>query len=370
MLNGPVQLLMLPAPQPASEEPQIPEVDHTAALLELRNAAIQHALQETLGYLGMLGAEVFEQPPYSRFYDDWMGNLRQTIYSFQTHWAINADEAFFTQTNRILEALAAQLLKLVDAEAQSDAQAKALLENRTLLSSLDAGYAAKTEQFVARGKSMLERLLHNAQTLESELAAVKQIKVDLRHPLQLLAKEQKTESLGQRLDAARRRLAYAVSAAAVNPAKAEKLNPQWGTQSCELEKKREAALAYLRGNVSELQAQIEEVKARRTSNPVRKVANQQQIYEFSYQLYHAQKRLEVAEKTCSYELDYLKSQYENQKQTALSNVQTLERDLQAKPADASQVRRMEAAKALSELVKAYAAQKTTLPLQNREPKTV
>jgi DNA-binding TFAR19-related protein (PDSD5 family) len=68
--------------------------------------------------------------------------------------------------------------------------------------------------------------------------------------------------------------------------------------------------------------------------------------------------LEIAEKSHSDEMEKLRAEYEQKKQTAMGKVQSLEKDIATKAVDNSAGVRKEAAKALADAVKALVARKT------------
>ena len=99
-----------PVEEPPFEEPEI-EVPVPNVLSE-RTGKIEVITAETLDYLNILGGEVFEQSPVSKYFDDWMVNLRQVILSFESNEAIGPDETFSTQYNQIFGSIQDELSKI------------------------------------------------------------------------------------------------------------------------------------------------------------------------------------------------------------------------------------------------------------------
>jgi hypothetical protein len=351
-----------PAPieEPPKEEPLIAEP--APDLLAERNAQIDMVTTETLGYLETLGGEVFEQEPVSKYFDDWMVNLRQIIMSFESSEVIGQDEAFSGECNQIFGNIEDELSKRIANEADMQVSLKTLVENRYLLNKINEGYAAQTKELVDKGKSAIENLMHTMQSIEKELTEVQQIKVSYRHPLQKMAKDQKISELTQKLNAVKRRLAMAVGTSSTGAGKPGDLAAEFEAQLRELEDKRKIAMDFLSKNVADLQAQIDEVRKNKTNNPLKRVANQQQLFETNEKLIDAKKRLALAELNSSAEMENLRSEYEKKKQAALGKVQSLEKDIATKAVDNSAGVRKEAAEALAEAVKSLAERKKAAPL--------
>jgi hypothetical protein len=360
----PPVILALPAP---AEMPLLTEQPTEASAVDLlaeRNLQIEAATAETLSYLDLLGAEVFEQAPVSRYFGDWLVNLRQVLLSYESNPLIGGDEAFTAQYTQIFADIQAELSKRIAQEATLQASQQTLQENRQLLNKIEEGYANQTRELLVKGKSVLECLLCSVQSIEGELEDVRQTKTSYRHPLQLLAKDQKVSELTQRLYAAKKRLALAVGSVAV--AKTEAVDAKHAGHSSALAQTRRAALEYLTRDMQGLAAHLEMLKEIRTGNPLRKVAIQQQIYETEEALYWAQKRLAMAQHDSSVQLEPLREEYEKKKQATLGRVASLEKNLASMAVDDSAEVRRAAAGALSEAVRALSERKSGLPLS--EPK--
>ncbi len=365
LLMAPAQFPLLPAPKEAPEHEPLPTED-PAALLAERNTAIQAITTETLTYLDMIGDEVFEQEPVSRYFDDWMVNLRQIILSFESNEAIGADEIFSAESNRIFGQIQSELDSRIQSEAEIATSYRTLVENRYLLDKIDAEHAAQAREYVEKGTSAIETLMRNMYNLEKELAEAQAVKVSIRHPLQMIAKDQKVSELTQRLNSVKKRLALAVGTSSVDASNSGDIHAQFEAQAKLLEEKRKAAMEFLSKNVDDLANEIAKLKTQKTSNPIRKVAIQQQIFEGEEKLFAARKRLELAERNSSAEMEQLRLEYEKKKQATLGQMQTLEQDIAAKAVDNSAGVRKDAAKALAEAVKDLAKRKTDAPLETKK----
>ena len=339
------------------EPPQVPEVPPQPVMSE-SEARIAAITSETLGYLEMLGGEVFEQEPVSKYFDDWMVNLRQIILSFESDEVIGPDETFTNEYNKIFSNIEEELANRIASEEEIAVSARTLVENRYLLNKIDEGYAAQTKEFVSKGKSTIENIMQSMQNFERELAEVQLIKTSYRHPLQKMAKDQKIAELTQKLNAAKKRLAVAIGASSVDKGKSGDIDADFASQSAELEEKRKAALSFLAENVKQLENKLEELKKIKTSNPIKKISIQQEQFEISEKLLDAKKRLELAEKSHSDEMEKLRADYEQKKQEAMGKVQSLEKHIAIKAVDNSAGVRKEAAASLAEAVKALVARKS------------
>ncbi len=358
-------VVTLPEPEPApievpEPEAQPPPVEVIDPTIE-RNAKIDAITTETLDFLGMLGGEVFEQEPVSKYFDDWMVNLRQIILSFESNEAIGADEAFALQYNQIFGKIQEELDNRLANEAELAVSARTLVENRYLLNKIEEEHAAQTKQLVEKGTSAIETLMRSMASIEGELAEAQAVKVSYRHPLQKMAKDQKVAELTQRLNSVKKRLAMAVGTSSVEGGKSGDIEAQFEAQTKMLEEKRKIAMDLLNKNVDDLVNEMAKLKMIKTSNPIKRVSIQQQVFETEQKMYEAKKRLELAEKNSSAEMEQLRAEYEKKKEAALGKVQTLEKDIATKAVDNSAGVRKEAAVALAEAVKALSEKKKAAP---------
>jgi hypothetical protein len=350
------------APPEVSEEPiqeegiQEEEPDLSAE----QNAKIAEITAETLGYLEQLGNEVFEHSPVSKYFDDWMVNLRQVILSFESTDCIGPDEDFTKEYNRIFGDIEDELAKRLLNEAEIEVSARTLIENRYLMGKIDAGYAAQTKELVVKGKSAIDYLIRSVHLLEDELAEVEQIKTSYRHPLKKLAKEQKQAELTQKLNAAKKRLALAVGTSSVDKGKLGDIDAEYAAQTKELADKRKSAIDFLTKNVQDIAEELAELEKIKTSSLhfLKKVAQEEKRMELTQKLDDAKKRLELAEQNSGVEQEKLNAEYEKKKQDTTATMQTLEKDIAKKEIDGSLEARQVASTALVNAVKAFIERKT------------
>jgi hypothetical protein len=357
-------------PEPIIEEPpkieEPPQIDPTIELLAERNTKIEAITSETLTYLGMLGDEVFEQEPVSKYFDDWMVNLRQVILSFESNTAIGADETFSAQYNQIFGQIQDELTNRLANEADIAVSYRTLVENRYLLDKIGEEHAAQTKQLVEKGTSAIETLMRSMANIERELAEVKAVKISYRHPMQKMAQDQKITELTQKLNSVKKRLAMAVGTSSVDGGKSGDIEAQFEAQTKMLVEKRKIAMELLNKNVDDLANEIAKLKMTKTSNPLKKVAIQQQVFETEQKFFDAKKRLQLAEQNSSYEMEQLRAEFEKKKQAAMGKMQTLEKDIAIKAVDNSAGVRKESAKALVEAVKGLSERRSAAPLAKPE----
>ncbi len=361
--EAPVALEVSP---PSAPEPPQPEVPALSPEELARRAPIEAITSETLTYLEMLGTEVFEQAPVSKYFDDWMVNLRQVILSFESNTAIGPEETFAKEYNEIFGKIEDELANRQATEASIEVSLRTIIENRYILNKIDEGYAAQSKELIVKGKSAIDYLIRNVHALEKQLTEANAVKVSYRHPLKKMEKDQKVAELTQKLNAARKRLALAVGNSSVDKGKAGDIDAEYEAQTKELEEKRKIGMEFLAKNVQDLQTEIDELKKVKTLNPIKKLSNEQRQMELLAKLDEAKKQLHTAEQNHSVEQEKLRAEYEKKKQAALGKVQTLEKDVATKAVDNSVEVRKIATKALTEAVQARAQRKTTPTTETTE----
>ena len=354
-----------PTSEPAIEAPQA--IESAVELPVTLSSRIEAITTETLTYLDMLGGEVFEQDPVSKYFDDWMVNLRQVILSFESNDVIGADEGFNAAYNKIFGEIQEELNNRVALEGSMAVSARTLVENRYLLNKIKEEHAEQTKQFAEKGASNLENFMLNIASIERELAEAEAVKVSYMHPKQLMAKDQKVMELKQKLNSAKKHLAMAIgSSAGTDAIKPGDSESQYQAQMKMLQTKRKVALDLLNKEVDTLAEQIDELKNAKTSNPLKRVSMQNQAFDLEVKLFNAKKNLQLAEESASDEMKKLKEEYEKKKQAALGKVQTLEKDIAKKAVDNSAVVRKDAAAALAKAVKELSDKKLATA-QTAEP---
>ncbi len=321
---------------------------------------ISAVAEETLKYLAELGGQVFELSPVSMYFDDWMVNLRQVILEFESSGVICVDEAFTEECTKIFGDIEGELANRLLKEAELEASAKTLAENKLLLGEIDAGYAAQSRDLVVKGKSAIDFLINNVHHLEGELAELEHIKTSYLHPLKKMAKEQRQREVTAQLNAAKRRLALAVKNSAVEQEKLGQIDAEYAAQTSDLVAKRKSAIGFLTKNVHDLEEDLARVEQIKTSNlhPLAKRAKEQKQTEVAEKLNAAKKRLKLAEQSSGAEQEKLQDEYEKKKQAAVLKMQSLEKEIVNKQTDGSLDARQAATNALANAVKSLIQRKT------------
>lgn len=354
--------IVKPAPTKAPEPPKAPEVP----VISEKNAKITQIEAETLEFLELLSHDVFEISPISRFFDDWMVNLRQVILSFESNEAITpVDEEFTKQFNQIFSDIEEELAQRLLDEAELEVSTKSLEENKTLLGEMDAGYAAQTKDYVVKGKSAIDFLINNVRHLEAELTELDKTKTSYLHPLKKMAKEQKQAEITKKLNDAKKRLALAVQGSTVSRPKAGAgvdLDAEYAAQAKELAAKRRVAINFLDKEVRAINKELNTLYMEPESrNPIKKLNRENKIIETNLKLDAARKRLRLAEQDSGAELKQLQEEYAKKKQEMVGKMQTLEKDIKTKEVDTSVEARKASCKAMAEAVKALVQRKIAPP---------
>jgi len=355
---------------PVTLETSVPEVKEEPSnapevpVLLDKNAKIFQIETETIEFLDLLSRDVFEIAPISRFFDDWMVNLRQVILSFESNEAINpVDEEFTKQFNEIFGNIEEELARRLLNEAELEVSTKSLEENKTILGEMDAGYAAQTKDYVVKGKGAIDFLIKNVQHLEQEIAELEKTKTSYLHPLKKMAKDQKQAELTKKLVDAKKRLALAVGGSNITKPKlgaGVDLDAEYAAQTKELVEKRKIAIGVLVKEVRELDRELNRLYMEPESrNPLKKLTHENKLIEVKTKWEAAKQRLRLAEKDSGEEQKKLHEEYLRKKQEMVGKMQNLEKDIKTKEVDTSVEARKTACKAMAEAVKALIQRKTT-----------
>lgn len=355
---------------PVTLETSVPEVKEEPSnapevpVLLDKNAKIFQIETETIEFLDLLSRDVFEIAPISRFFDDWMVNLRQVILSFESNEAINpVDEEFTKQFNEIFGNIEEELARRLLNEAELEVSTKSLEENKTILGEMDAGYAAQTKDYVVKGKGAIDFLIKNVQHLEQEIAELEKTKTSYLHPLKKMAKDQKQAELTKKLVDAKKRLALAVGGSTITKPKlgaGVDLDAEYAAQTKELVEKRKIAIGVLVKEVRELDRELNRLYMEPESrNPLKKLTHENKLIEVKTKWEAAKQRLRLAEKDSGEEQKKLHEEYLRKKQEMVGKMQNLEKDIKTKEVDTSVEARKTACKAMAEAVKALIQRKTT-----------
>ena len=112
------------------------------------------------------------------------------------------------------------------------------------------------------------------------------------------------------------------------------------------------AMDALIQEVQNLEEELEKIQQIKTRNPLKRIAQEQQISEVTEKLNDAKQRLAVAAQNAEAEKKRIQDEYEKKKQTEIQNVQNLEKDIATKKTDNSLKARKAATKDLAKAVKA------------------
>jgi hypothetical protein len=341
------------------EEPKEPPKEKVPDVLMDEKAKIDAITTETLDYLDQLGGEVFEHAPVSRYFDDWMVNLRKVILSFESNSAIKADEEFTTERSKIFSDIESELAKRLLSEAELEVSTKTLSENKQILGEINAGYATQTKDLVVKGKSTIDFLIKNIQNLEAELAEAEKTKASYLNPLKKIAKEQKLIEISYKLSEAKKRLALAVHSSAVEQVQTG--DADYATQIRELEVKRKNAIDVLIKGVRNLEEELDKIEEIKTNNPFKKIALDQKQAELRQKIDVAKDRWTLAEKSSNAEMEKLQEEYAKKKQATTIKIQSLEQEIQTKAIDQTTDARKAATNALANAVKSLVQRQTAPP---------
>jgi hypothetical protein len=347
------------------EDPITPNSLYSAEKL----AQIETIKAETLEFIELLSDEKFEHSPISRFFDDWMVNLRQVVMSFASNGIIEPDEEFNKQFSDIFSDIEEQLANRLMNEAELEVSTKSLEENKQLLGEISAGYAAQTKDIVTKGTSAIEFLIKNVRHLEEELAELEQEKTSYLHPLKKIAQDQKRAEITQKLNAAKKRLAMTVQTSTVSHATTGDLDAEYAAQTKELAARRKAALSFLVKEVRDLEKEYNSLLLESDSrNPLKRLTIENKLIDVNLKLDAARKRLRLAEQDSGAEQKKLHQEYLKKKQAMVGKMQTLEKDIKTKEVDNSMDARKAACNALADAVKSLIERKTAPPPVEEEQK--
>jgi hypothetical protein len=348
----------VPLQEETPDEPAAPNSIYTPEQIE-RIEAIKN---ETLEFIDLLSNEKFEHSPISRFFDDWMVNLRQVAMSFTANGIIEPDDEFNKKFQDIFNDIEEELAKRLMNEAELEVSTKSLEENKQLLGEISAGYAAQTKDIVAKGTSAIDFLIKNVQHLETELSELDKAKTSYLHPLKKLAQDQKRAEVTQKLNAAKKRLALTVQTSTVGHGTSGDLDAEYANQAKELAARRKAAIGFLVKEVRDLEKEYNNLLLEADSrNPLKRLTHENKLIDVNLKLDAARKRLRMAEQDSGAEQKKLQEEYLKKKQTMVGKMQNLEKDIKIKEVDNSTEARKAACNNLAGAVKSLIERKTAPP---------
>jgi len=172
-------------------------------------ASAEEIAEKTILSLRKLGSQKFAVSPYSVYFDDWLINLKDVLSEFESNPAINVDEAFTKERERLVTKTGQELAKLKQDEAALDVAAKELTDKNHLLVQLDAEYAANTRELGPKKNSEIQSLTLNVRSFEGELERIRAMKTSF-FGFTKKAKAQKEAGTLQKLESAKTELETAL----------------------------------------------------------------------------------------------------------------------------------------------------------------
>lgn len=160
---------------------------------------VEEAAEKTLGRLQSLGNQVFALSPFSRYFDDWLLNLREVLSEFESSPAMNVDDAFVKESQRVLVDVERELAKRRLEEAELERVARSLSDNNHLLLRIDTEYADATRELSLKRDNEVKRLTRLVQDLEEELERIENMKTGVLGLFSMRAKGKKRAETTQRL---------------------------------------------------------------------------------------------------------------------------------------------------------------------------
>ncbi len=339
-----------------STEPEIVSEDEPVDLLEpeaevveeipvvTEKPKLEDVVAETLEYLEMLADEVFDQSPVSVYFDDWLVNLRQVMIAFESNEAINVDDIFTDECERIYNDIEEELSNRLVEEAELEASSKSLEEKKYILREMDTEYAAQTQKIQVRGKSALDFLIKNVQRLEDELEKANNTKP--KNIIRKIALRQKKYTLTQKLKSAKHRLSVAMDKS--KNTTENKVESKSCAKTIEFTVNESSSKEDLLQTIKHLEKELTKEKNVKTSflQPLKKLAQDQKISEINQRLDNARHLLTLVVHESEEEKQKIREEYEKKKQEAIIKVESLEKKIETKRVDTSIVVRKEAIKAL------------------------
>jgi len=139
-------------------------------LQEETEISAKELVEKTLDASNKLGNQVFASSPFSQYFDDWLGNLRQIVSDFEANSPVKADEQFVKDRSQIFLDVESALTQKRLEESNLSEDAKALADNNQLLSESDREYAEKRKELNFRKDAEVERITNKIHKLEEAAA--------------------------------------------------------------------------------------------------------------------------------------------------------------------------------------------------------
>jgi predicted nucleic acid-binding Zn-ribbon protein len=217
--------------------------------------------EKTLSSLKRLSEQKFAVSPFSRYFDDWLLNLKEVLSEFETNPDITVDDVFMKERERIIAKIEEEFNGAKQREATLNESVRELADKNHRLVELDDEYAANTRDLGPKNNAELKELTHEVHHLEEELEDVRALKTSF-FGFTKIAKAKREIEVQGRLGAARKAVEEAI----------EKFKAEQEELHDEYEKKKQAV-------IEEVQALEKEVEKLETdvSVDVRQAAGEELI---------------------------------------------------------------------------------------------
>jgi len=144
---------------------------------ETPQSSSKEITERVLSGISRLGNQIFALSPFSQYFDDWLLNLRQVIFEFESNPLIKANNKFQKERAQIFLDVEAALAENRLKEANLTEEAKALSDNNHKIVEADKQYAENTRNLSNKRNSEIQRLSNKIRELEDYFVAQQNIKV-------------------------------------------------------------------------------------------------------------------------------------------------------------------------------------------------
>ena len=171
---------------------------------------LEEVSDKTRNRLHSLGNQRFALSPFSEYFGQWLVDLRDVIFEFESSSTINVDGQFLKERSQILSNVEASLEERQREEATLDRITKDLSNNRILLERIEEEYTDKTREIERRKANENKRLSSNIDSLREELDRISRIKTGIFRRVSEKAKAQKETEATERLNSEQKELESAM----------------------------------------------------------------------------------------------------------------------------------------------------------------
>jgi hypothetical protein len=161
---------------------------------EVPQVSATEIAQRTLNGLGKLGNQIFALSPFSQYFDDWLVNVRQVIFEFESNPAIAVDDQFVKEYTQVFLDVESALTQNRLQESNLTHEAKALADINHQIAEADKQYAEETREHNNKRNADVQRLSSKIRELEDQLTREQEIKISF---YKFNAKKKATQQLAQ-----------------------------------------------------------------------------------------------------------------------------------------------------------------------------